>query len=105
MLDAIRHAVHASNMLHITNGDKQYQFLSHNEAFYMATMGGARGEACGWGWRCGMWAGLVSVGGVACGWGWTPLEVWHVGGAGDVVWAGLEAWYVGRAGGVACGWG
>ena len=58
MLDAIRHAVHTSNMLHITNGDKHYQFLSHNEAFYMATMGGARGMMCGRILRYDMWAGL-----------------------------------------------
>ena len=47
MLDAMRHAVQASNTLYITKGDKEYQFLSHNEAFYMATMGGARGVVGG----------------------------------------------------------
>ena len=50
MLNAIRHTVETSKVLYITKGDQQYEFLSHTEAFYLATMGGARGVVCGRGW-------------------------------------------------------
>lgn len=45
ILDAIRHAMHATNALHVKaeeNG-QTYKSLSLDEALYMATMGGAKG--------------------------------------------------------------
>ena len=47
MLDAIRKAVHVSNTVSLAREGRtpDYQPLTHKEAFRLATLGGAKGEA------------------------------------------------------------
>ena len=45
MLDAMRTAVHASKALSFTK-PSNYKPISHHEALYMATLGGAKGIVC-----------------------------------------------------------
>ena len=43
MFNAMRVAIHASKALSLTINETDYQPLTHHEAFYLATMGGAQG--------------------------------------------------------------
>ena len=43
MFNAMRVAIHASKALSLTVNETDYQPLTHHEAFYLATLGGAQG--------------------------------------------------------------
>ena len=44
IFNAMRVAIHASKALSLTVNETDYRPLTHHEAFYLATMGGARGK-------------------------------------------------------------
>ena len=49
----MRVAIHASKALKLTASDTNYRPLTHHEAFYLATMGGAQGQLTDIRvWRC-----------------------------------------------------
>ena len=44
IFNAMRVAIHASKALSLTVNETNYQPLTHHEAFYLATLGGAQGQ-------------------------------------------------------------
>ena len=45
MFNAMRVAIHASKALSLNMNQTTYRPLTHHEAFYLATMGGAQGQS------------------------------------------------------------
>ena len=53
IFNAMRVAIHASKALSLTVNETDYRPLTHHEAFYLATMGGAQGQSSHIRvWRC-----------------------------------------------------